>query len=222
MVGTLVKPMKSDLTIWGRNPSLNPTTVHRIQVLSKVRTARTRFKTVGQSEGSTPAYRQTTFFQKSPSYTPPQYQYSQSMDRQITVLVGVMLMAVGAFVWAGSSQPAQAGIPAVHAHDHDQTIPPVVAGIDRPTIQVFTGGCKLCSAALLDALQVSKEYGLNVIEYKIDGPEAKALGLTSAPTIVCDGKVLFKGYPGEPDIRAAFARIAGTALTPTPMLTGKR
>jgi len=81
-------------------------------------------------------------------------------------------------------------------------IQPIVRDAQKPTITVFTGGCKLCSGALMDSLKVAEDLGFNLQEDKIDGEEATRLGLRAAPTIVCDGKVLFEYKPSEEELRA--------------------
>lgn len=75
------------------------------------------------------------------------------------------------------------------------------------TIEVFTGGCTLCSQAAADAADVGRRLKLKVVEYKIDGPEAKHYGLKSAPSIVFEGKVLFTSQPTPEELES---RIVGS------------
>ncbi|MEA2553705.1 MAG: MerR family transcriptional regulator, Zn(II)-responsive regulator of zntA [Fimbriimonadaceae bacterium] len=62
-------------------------------------------------------------------------------------------------------------------------------------IEVFTGSCHLCDQAVDVVKEAVAPCGCEVIVRDIDGPEAKAYGLTSVPTIVRDGEILFRRLP---------------------------
>jgi hypothetical protein len=59
------------------------------------------------------------------------------------------------------------------------------------TVEVFTGSCRLCDAAVEVVNEAVTPCGCEVIVRSIDGPEAKAYGLTSVPSVVKNGEVVF-------------------------------
>ena len=79
------------------------------------------------------------------------------------------------------------------------TIAPIIRG-EAPVLEVFTGGCRLCSQALIDSLKLAEERGYSIREDKIDGPRAQELGLRAAPTIVLNGEVLFPYAPSYEEL----------------------
>ena len=68
-------------------------------------------------------------------------------------------------------------------------------------IEVFTGSCHLCDEAVQVVNQVTEGSNAEVVVRSIDGPEAKAYGLTSVPSIVKDGAVVFTGLPTAEEAR---------------------
>lgn len=71
------------------------------------------------------------------------------------------------------------------------------------TLEVFTGGCDLCTAALRESLQIAEDWGFNIEEYKVDGKRAASLGIRSAPSIVIENKILFAYSPTADELAAA-------------------
>lgn len=63
------------------------------------------------------------------------------------------------------------------------------------TIEVFTAGCPLCEETLKAVQDAVSPCGCDVVARPVDGPEAKAHGITAVPTIVVDGQVLHVGRP---------------------------
>lgn len=64
-------------------------------------------------------------------------------------------------------------------------------------ITVFTGSCHLCDEAVALVRDVC---GDSVDVKSIDGPEAREMGLTSVPTIVKDGEVVFTRLPSRQEV----------------------
>ncbi len=63
------------------------------------------------------------------------------------------------------------------------------------TVEVFTGSCRLCEAAVDVVREAVSTCGCEVIVRSIDGPEAKAYGLTSVPSVVKNGEIVFTRLP---------------------------
>lgn len=63
------------------------------------------------------------------------------------------------------------------------------------TVEVFTGSCRLCDAAVDVVREAVAPCGCEVIVRSIDGPEAKAHGLTSVPSVVKNGEIVFTRLP---------------------------
>ena len=63
------------------------------------------------------------------------------------------------------------------------------------TVEVFTGSCRLCDAAVEVIREAVSPCGCEVIVRSIDGPESKAYGLTSVPSVVKNGEVVFTRLP---------------------------
>ena len=63
------------------------------------------------------------------------------------------------------------------------------------TVEIFTGSCRLCDAAVEVVQEAVSPWGCEVIVRSIDGPEAKAYGLTSVPSVVKNGEVVFTRLP---------------------------
>lgn len=138
----------------------------------------------------------------------------------VLLVIGALSLVLLAIGVPGASKPEErhfVGDGHDHSHEHgdvhghSKTIDPVLVSPERPTIQVFTGGCALCAKALSDSLAIAKQWGYNVREYKIDGPEAKQLGLKAAPSILLDGKLLFDHAPSLDELKDALRKDAGPA-----------
>ena len=63
------------------------------------------------------------------------------------------------------------------------------------TIEVFTASCGLCDDTLAHVRDAVAPCGCNVVERKADSPAGQNYGITSAPTIVADGHIVFVGKP---------------------------
>lgn len=63
------------------------------------------------------------------------------------------------------------------------------------TIEVFTAGCSLCDDTLKSVRDAVAPCGCSVIERSADSAEAQGYSITSVPTIVADGQVVFVGKP---------------------------
>jgi len=63
------------------------------------------------------------------------------------------------------------------------------------TVEVFTGSCRLCDAAVQIVKEAVAPCGCDVVVRSIDGEEAKAYGLTSVPSVVKNGEVVFTRLP---------------------------
>lgn len=63
------------------------------------------------------------------------------------------------------------------------------------TVEVFTGSCRLCDAAVQVVKEAVAPCGCEVIVRSIDGDEAEAYGLTSVPSVVKNGEVVFTRLP---------------------------
>jgi DNA-binding transcriptional MerR regulator len=63
------------------------------------------------------------------------------------------------------------------------------------TIEVFTAGCSLCDETLQRVRDAVAPCGCSVIERSADSAEAQGYSITSVPTIVTDGQVVFVGKP---------------------------
>ncbi len=63
------------------------------------------------------------------------------------------------------------------------------------TVEVFTGSCRLCDAAVQVVKEAVSPCGCDVVVRSIDGEEAKAYGLTSVPSVVKNGEVVFTRLP---------------------------
>ena len=63
------------------------------------------------------------------------------------------------------------------------------------TVEVFTGSCRLCDAAVQVVKEAVAPCGCDVVVRSIDGEEAKAYGLTSVPSVVKNGEVVFTRLP---------------------------
>lgn len=77
------------------------------------------------------------------------------------------------------------------------------------TVEVFTGSCRLCDTAVEVVREAVSPCGCEVIVRSIDGPEAKAYGLTSVPSIVKNGEVMFTRLP---TIEEAISKLREPAL----------
>lgn len=73
----------------------------------------------------------------------------------------------------------------------------------KSKIEVFTGSCRLCegAVALVENLADKERYEVEVLS--IDGDRAKELGLTSVPSIVRDGQLLFARLPSQDELVAS-------------------
>ncbi|HRI44806.1 MAG TPA: thioredoxin family protein [Fimbriimonadaceae bacterium] len=130
-----------------------------------------------------------------------------------------LFMIVGCAFLAASCAPPTATVAAEamyadhdphesHGHKHlvgGHSADDILGGPN--TIEVFTGGCKLCAEASKHAADVGRRLKLKVVEYKIDSPEATHYGLKSAPSIVFEGKVLFTSLPTPEELES---RIVGS------------
>jgi len=63
------------------------------------------------------------------------------------------------------------------------------------TIEVYSAGCSLCDDTLQHVREAVAPCGCTVIERSPDGPEASSYGISSVPTIVAEGQVVFVGRP---------------------------
>jgi len=63
------------------------------------------------------------------------------------------------------------------------------------TVEVFTGSCRLCDAAVQVVKEAVAPCGCEVVVRSIDGDEARAYGLTAVPSVVKDGAVIFSRLP---------------------------
>lgn len=63
------------------------------------------------------------------------------------------------------------------------------------TVEVFTGSCRLCDAAVQVVKEAVAPCGCEVVVRSIDGDEAKAYGLTAVPSVVKNGEVVFSRLP---------------------------
>lgn len=63
------------------------------------------------------------------------------------------------------------------------------------TVEVFTGSCRLCDAAVQVVKEAVAPCGCDVVVRSIDGEEAKAYGLTSVPSVVKNGEIVFTRLP---------------------------
>lgn len=70
-------------------------------------------------------------------------------------------------------------------------------------IEVFTGSCHLCDEAVALVKEVTTGSENEVVVRSIDGPEAKAYGLSSVPSVVKDGEVIFTRLPSKEEAVAA-------------------
>ena len=70
-------------------------------------------------------------------------------------------------------------------------------------IEIFTGSCHLCEEAVAVVNEVVAGTPNEVIVRSIDGPEAKAYGLSSVPSVVKDGEVVFTRLPSKEEAAAA-------------------
>ena len=77
-------------------------------------------------------------------------------------------------------------------------------------MEVFTGSCRLCDAAVEVVNEAVAPCGCEVIVRSIDGPEAKAYGLTSVPSVVKNGEVVFTRLPS---IEEAISTLRETAAS---------
>jgi hypothetical protein len=73
------------------------------------------------------------------------------------------------------------------------------------TLEVFTGSCRLCEAAvhLVHDCADPTEYSVEV--KSIDGAEAKAYGLSAVPSIVLAGIPIFERLPSKSELQAALS-----------------
>ena len=78
--------------------------------------------------------------------------------------------------------------------------------MSQSTIEVFTGSCRLCTAAMDLVREAVEPCGCTVIERSIDGPEAQAYGLRSVPSIVRDGEILFTSLPSREEAIATLRK----------------
>ena len=63
------------------------------------------------------------------------------------------------------------------------------------TVEVFTGSCRLCDAAVQVVKEAVAPCGCDVGVRNIDGEEARAYGLTSVPSVVKNGEIVFTRLP---------------------------
>lgn len=66
---------------------------------------------------------------------------------------------------------------------------------NKPTIEVFTAGCRLCDEAVRIVKEAVGPCGCNVVVLPADGEEAKRRNINLAPCIWKDGKSVFIGVP---------------------------
>ncbi|MBC8065820.1 MAG: thioredoxin family protein [Chlorobia bacterium] len=73
----------------------------------------------------------------------------------------------------------------------------------KQKLEVFTGSCRLCEGAvtLVENTASRDEFEIDILS--IDGERAKELGLTSVPSIVKNGEVLFARLPSKDELVAA-------------------
>ncbi len=74
------------------------------------------------------------------------------------------------------------------------------------TIEVFTAGCSLCGDTLKNVRGAVAPCGCTVVERGADTAEAKRYGISSVPTIVADGQVVFVGKPSSEQAVALLRR----------------
>ena len=67
--------------------------------------------------------------------------------------------------------------------------------MNKPTIEVFIAGCKLCDEAIRTVKEAVATCGCNVVVLPADGDEAKERNVHVAPSVWKDGKCVHIGVP---------------------------